>query len=1048
MSTRLKLIAVVLAALAGLLAPAGALAAPAAPAWSATLTAYPTIFAHKTTGDNGSPPGYLLVATDLGGAPTSGEFTIVDTLPSGLSFAISEGAYGSYGTQDIPLTCATSGQTLSCSGGEPALRPGETVHLNIPVKVAAGAFHSVRNEATIEGGGAAAVTAAVDTPVGIGFPAFGLLPGEAGLHGLISNADGSPATQAGSHPYQVSIGMGFPSRTGSGELFAVGGGVRDLTVELPRGMVVNPEAVGTRCIESQLQSQSGCPNDSQVGTLTLVLSPNRDPLTAPTLGLYRMAPPPGVAVEFGAELFEGAYAHMLARLRSDGNYGLSAGIDDISANSASPLLGAEVTLWGNPSDESHDAVRGSCLNGGGACPVDRTDTAFLTLPGSCGGPLATRVWADSWAEPWSLGKGSVASPAIDGCNGPEFEPSFFLQPSTDRADSPIGLSVRLHIPQENDFDGLAQANLRDATIVLPDGLTANLAAAGGLGACSAGEAGLSTEVGQTRLRFTAASATCPAAAKLGTVEIVSPLIDHPLRGAIYLAEPYENPFGSLLAIYLAIDDPQSGIVFKLPGRIEADPGSGRLSVHLEENPELPFEDVRLDFFDGPRSVLRTPVACGTYVAGSVLTPWSSPEGANAAPSDSFAILTTPASGARCPSSEAEAPNRPSFSAGALAPEAGAHSPFVLQLSRGDGSQRLAAVDATLPPGLSGRLAGVRSCSDAQVAAASCPAASEVGTVDVGAGAGSAPLHLSGRAYLAGPYKGAPLSLAVLTPAIAGPFDLGAVVVRVALFVDPRLAQIHAVSDPLPRILQGIPLDVRSLALALDRPNFTLNPTSCDPTSVAALVTSAVGQSVPLTNRFQVGDCARLGFKPRVAVRLLGPTHRGAHPKLRAALIARRGDANLSRAAITLPGTALLDSRRIRDVCDRAAFAADRCPGGSVYGHARAWTPLLDRPLEGPVYLRSGKGRLPDLVASMSGQVNLDLRARLDSARGRLRTTFSALPDVPLSKVVLTLDGGREGLLANTGGLCRGRPRADARLDGQNGKAHDASPAVMTDCPER
>jgi hypothetical protein len=320
-------------------------------------------------------------------------------------------------------------------------------------------------------------------------------------------------------------------------------------------------------------------------------------------------------------------------------------------------------------------------------------------------------------------------------------------------------------------------------------------------------------------------------------------------------------------------------------------------------------------------------------------------------------------------------------------------------------------------------------------------------VDVGAGAGPTPLHLDGEVYLAGPYKGAPLSLAIATPAAAGPFDLGTLVVRVALEVDPKTAQVHAVSDPLPRILRGIPLDIRSLQVQLDRPGFTRNPTSCDPASVAARATATTGQSSPLSSHFQLGRCLRLGFRPSVSVRFFGPTDRGAHPTYRTVIRARPGDANIRRVAVTLPGTELLDYRRIGAICSRAEFAAESCPPGSIRGRAKAWSPLLGRPLEGPVYLRAGKGKLPDLVLALKGQVDVELSARIDSVRGRIRSTFEGLPDVPLRKVMLTMKGGRSGMLVHSGGLCARPRRATASLGAHNSKTHLASPLVKAACRE-
>jgi hypothetical protein len=1041
-----KLLVALLALAAILPATANGALAPA-PAWSITARSMPTRFLPETTGSEAKPPGYLLIATNIGAAATSGGFEISDTLPAGLAFALSKGAYGSYGTSGTELTCGVSGQTVTCDGLEPKLQPGEAISMTIPVKVLPGAASSVVDEASAGGGGAPFAITTTETAIQPEPPPFAILPGSSGLSTTITGADGTEVTQAGSHPYQLSAGIGLPTTTSAGgELLAIGGGVRDLTVDLPRGLIVS-SLTGQRCTEAQLESSStdppGCPDSSQVGTLTVALLLGGGNPNVSILPLYNMVPVAGTPVEFGVEVTEGIYIHMLSQLRSESDYGLSARINDISAKAA--LVGAEVTLWGNPSDQSHDFVRGRCLIVlGGACPVDRTDAAFLSLPNACGRPIAMGARADSWIEPGVFSERRLEGPTLDGCNRLDFEPTISSRPTTRSSDSPSGLDLELRLPQNDRYAGLAEASLRDATLTLPEGLTANPAGADGLGACAPTQIGLLTPVGEDPVQFSGEAASCPDAAKVGTAEVETPLLDYPLAGALYLAEPRQNPFGSLFAIYLAVDDPQSGIVIKLAGRITADPVSGRLTARFAENPELPIAAFRQHFFGGPRALFKTPLGCRTYDVHADLTPWSSPEGADVTSSDSFSI--GPAAG--CPASEADAPNSPWFSAGSVAPRAGAYSPFVLRLTRADGSQRLTTLDLTLPAGLAGRLAGVPDCSDAQIVAASCPATTEVGTVDIAAGAGIMPLHLGGRIYMAGPYKGAPLSLAILTPAIAGPFDLGTVLVRVALYVDSRSTQIHAISDPLPTILQGVPLDIRSLSLRLDRPDLTLNPTSCERMSIPARTVSAQGRIAVLSDRFQVGECSRLGFKPQVAVRLLGPTHRGAHPSFRTTLTARRGDANIRRVAVTLPGTELLDSRHIDAICTAEEFAAERCPAGSIYGYAKGWTPLLDWPLEGPVYLRSSRHKLPDLAASLEGQVQLDLIGRIDSVDGRLRNTFSALPDVPLSKVVVTLKGGRKGLIANTGRLCARKPRASASFYAHNLKTREIDPVVKTDCGKK
>lgn len=609
---------------------------------------------------------------------------------------------------------------------------------------------------------------------------------------------------------------------------------------------------------------------------------------------------------------------------------------------------------------------------------------------------------------------------------------------------------------------LATANLRDAVVKLPPGLTVNPSSAAGLQGCGPAQLGLTTPVGVSPIQTTPDPARCPDASRLGTVEVETPLLDHPLPGAVYLAQPYENPFESLLAIYIAVHDPISGVVLKLAGRVEIGPG-GQLTTSFEENPQLPFEHFRLDFHGGARAPLKTPPTCGRYETTTTLTPWSAPEtGPPATPLDSYEITQAPGGGA-CPTSAGAQPNSPRFAAGTESLLAGAFTPFLLRLSRGDGSQVFRSLTITPPPGLLGKLAGLSYCPEAALAAAaarsgveeqaapSCPASSEVGGVTVGAGAGPAPYHVDGRAYLAGPYRDAPLSLAIVTPAVAGPYDLGTVVVRSALEVDPETAQITVESDPIPTELKGIPVDVRSIAVKVGRSEFTLNPTNCEAMGVTGALTSPLGSVAPLSSRFQVGECGRLKFTPRLSLSLKGKTRRGGNPAFKAVLRMGSGQANIARASVALPRAVLLDQGHIRTVCTRVQYAAAAghgagCPAGSVYGHARAHSPLLDRPLEGPVFLRSSSHELPDLVAALRGQIDVDLSGRIDSVnRGMIRNTFEVVPDAPVSRFVLTMRGGRKGLLQNSANVCRGKHRARVRFVSQSGRVHDSAPPLRGKC---
>ncbi|HYG96769.1 MAG TPA: hypothetical protein VD741_06630, partial [Solirubrobacterales bacterium] len=316
---------------------------------------------------------------------------------------------------------------------------------------------------------------------------------------------------------------------------------------------------------------------------------------------------------------------------------------------------------------------------------------------------------------------------------------------------------------------------------------------------------------------------------------------------------------------------------------------------------------------------------------------------------------------------------------------------------------------------------------------------------VGAGAGATPFHLSGPVWLTGPYKGAPLGLAVAIRAVAGPYDLGTVVVRQALHVDPTTAAVTAVSDPLPSILEGIPLRIRTVDVTIDRPGFTVNPTSCAERRIAGALSSTAGATHQAGVRFQVGDCASLGFGPKLSLRLKGGTKRAAHPRLQAVLRQPAGQANIDRVSVALPRSVFLEQAHIRTVCTRVQYAAGNCPAGSVYGYARAFSPLLDEPLQGPVYLRSSDNKLPDLVASLDGQIHIDLVGRIDSVRGGIRTTFERVPDAPVSRFVLQMKGGKKSLLVNSTNLCRGKHRAAVKMTGQNGKRRSSAPGLRTDC---
>jgi len=870
----------------------------------------------------------------------------------------------------------------------------------------------------------------------------------------VLDKNGFPETRAGAHPYQLIAFMKVHTPIVRG-LYTPTGVLKDLLTELPPGLVGSAAAVPP--CPSRLAEEQRCSGDSQVGRIWVRYAQDVAATSAP---LYRIVAPRGKAASFAGSVNLSRAAFVDASVRTGDDYGITAG--GFNVTSFAQPWAVMVEMWGVPADGGHDADR-SCPDPAGGyglgCASNAPEKPFLTMPSECAGPLTVTSFADAYNSPGEWVDATAELPPVTNCNALEFAPQIEARPTNNVADSPTGLHVDLHVPQNEDPDGVAAPDLRHAAVKLPPGLTLNPSSAAGLEACSPDQFGLTTPVGTTPIHTTPGPARCPAAAKIGTVEVDTPLLEHALPGAVYVATPYENPFGSLLAIYIAVDDPESGVVVKLAGRVEIGP-DGQLTTTFEENPQLPFEDFKLDFFGGPRAALKTPAVCGTFHTESTLTPWSAPEsGPPATPSDTYQVAAAPAA-VSCPTASEQMPNAPRFEAATESPLAGSFSPFVLRLSREDGSQRFGSLTVTPPPGLLGRLAGIPYCSDAGLATAanksgkeeqatpSCPEASRVGSVNVGAGAGPSPYYTQGRAYLAGPYRGAPLSLAIVTPAVAGPYDLGTVVVRSALAIDPYTAQITVKSDPIPSELKGIQLDVRSIVVRMDRSQFTLNPTNCEAMAVGGSLTSTLGQTVPLANRFQVGECGALGFKPKLAFSLEGSTRRTGHPALTAWLRMPAGGANIARAQVSLPRGEFLDQGNLGNVCTQPELAAASCPKRSIYGYAKAWSPLLDRPLEGPVYLGTGYGHvLPDLVAELNGQIRVLLHGKVDSARkGGIRNTFEVVPDAPVSRFMLRLKGGKHyGLIQNSVSLCAKTQRLAARFVGQNGQVAVLHPKIRTTC---
>ncbi len=844
-------------------------------------------------------------------------------------------------------------------------------------------------------------------------------------------------TQAGGHPnlsvsfepdYWLSPQLGLPCQCND---------PKNIDVEFPAGLIGNPHAT-PQCTAAEFIRQS-CPSDSQVGEVTLAANVGGNTVLGPFhLPLFNLVPKPSQAglIAWEIPIFEApVYSVLSARTGSD--YGLNAFTDGVLQRFS--IVSIKQELWGVPAEPANDQYRVGIPNyGGGGEPSGSPLSPFLSNPTTCGGSLVTSMHVLAYDEGETEANSSM--PATTGCDQLSFNPSLSAQPTTDETDSASGLEVDLSVPQQLSPNTPSPSELRAVTVELPEGFSINPNAADGKASCLDAEARFGTED----------EARCPEYSKIGTDTLESSALPAPLPGAIYIGEPQP---GNRYRIFLTADGFATHV--KLAGTVSADPSTGQLTVSFDNLPQSPLTDFNLHFFGSERGLLATPTQCGSYSVHSTFTPWD--ESLASQEATQFFTLVSGPGGTACPSPSR--PFAPSFRAASVSNSAGAHTPFWIELARNDGDQNLSGVSVSPPPGLLATLKGVPYCPDTALMAAassgysglveraapSCPTASQIGVAMAGAGAGSHPVYLPGKVYLAGPYKGAPLSLAVITPAVSGPYDLGDVVVRAAIEVDPATAQITVVSDPLPRILQGIPLRLRSILINLDRSGFTLNPTDCEPFSVGTQVVGDQGAQANLAAPFQVSNCARLPFGPKLSLKLNGGLNRLGHPAIHAVLTTKSGEANNHSVAVTLPKGEILDNAHIGNVCTKVRYAANTCPASSVLGTAEASTPLLDQPLKGTVYLRSG-ARLPDLAIDLKGQIDVELVGHIDTANGgALRTTFENVPDALVSSFSLDLAGGSKGLLQNSHSLCVSPKRATVKMTGQNGAVVIVMPRLQVSC---
>jgi hypothetical protein len=927
---------------------------------------------------------------------------------------------------------------------------------------------------------------------------FGPKPGTEGFSVRATGAGVVPPSKpgeagAGEHPASLSAKIALK---GAGKY--TDGDLRDLHLDLPPGLLLNPTAL-EECSATAFHtprsspyetSASGesCPLASQIGTLTVRSGANA--ATARSFGLFSLTDPYGRLVAFGASPY-GIPVVLNAHVR-EADAGITLDLEGLSE--AIDFATLEITIWGTPWAYEHDGERGNCLNEqepvspygspttfgpfkAGSCAVgspeyfEDHEHAYLTLPTTpCAAPLSFSLALASWQG----GEAEATAQATDGeghtttlreCRTHLTIPK--VQLTTERAASGTGLVFDLAVNSGGGIlnpAGIARPAIANSVITLPEGLTINPSLGSGLGVCSEAqfaEEGVDTAPGEG----------CPADSKIGAVEVQGMLgLAEPLKGAVYLAKPYSNPSDSLIALYMLARNPRRGLFQRSAGVLEPDPKTGALVATFEDLPRLLYTNFTLTLREGQRAALASPPACGKYATDVALASWAAPNSFSH-DSTSYFLIDQGADGGGCPGSPA--PFSPELQAGSQNPVAGAYSPFDLHMTRADTDQEITSYSATFPPGLTGKLAGIPPCPDAAIAAAagrtgaeelespSCPAASSVGHTLAGYGVGGALAWAPGGLYLAGPYHGAPLSIVAIDSALVGPFDLGVVIVRSAIRIDPQTARASidsSGSDPIPHILEGIPLHLRDIRVYVDRPGFTLNPTRCDPLASESLLTGAGADpfdpaddlSATSSDRFQVLGCAGLGFGPKISLKLTGKgaTKRGRFPGLRAEVTERPGDANIGAAIVTLPHAEFFAQSQFRAICQRPDFEADSCPAESIYGHAAAWSPLLAEPLEGPVYLRANPARsLPDLVAALRGDggIAIDVVGQIDSLRGAMRGSFEVLPDAPASKFVLTLEGGKRGLLQNSEDLCVSPGYALAKLAGQNNVATSRWVRMGNDC---
>jgi len=938
-------------------------------------------------------------------------------------------------------------------------------------------------------------SAAIVAALGVAVPFAGASTAQAyeitNFKAEILKQDGSFETQAGDHPYQGIIQFDTKRTPPNGTLSGGNneGETKTIRVDTPPGLVPNPASV-PECQQAELVANN-CPVASQIGTTVLRLSKDfntggtpgsaTNPFGLPlgtrgdvllTVGLYNMVPNANQLARFSFNPTEpgprstGHIVDIEGAMRPSDN-GLYFTINDVTRPTAEEpgnptLTGSTLTFWGEPGDATHDAQRGAAnlrlltLNGGTPLPpalagalgpggaiagrgprtgdLDR-NVAFLNSPTACLGPQTATLTLDSYAGERRTRDFLVAKDTngvktgLEGCDQVPFSSTTTFGVSSMQRDAPTPLAVQLDVPQTNDINTLATAHVKKVAVQLPPGMTISPSAANGLEACTDAQFGKGTD----------AAIACPASSRLGAVKITSPVLRNALDGSVYVGQPLP---GNRYRLFVNADG--YGASIRLVGTVTPDPVTGQVSAVFDDNPQLPFSQFRLDFDGGNDAIIASPQACGVTTGSGTLTPWS---GTAASTTNSSLDVQNCAGN----------PFSPVFGSVQYNRVSGKYAPLTVGFARPDGDQFLSSLKATLPAGMTAKIKGVTQCSEAQVAAEACPESSRIATVRVKAGPGGAPYALTGKAYLTGSYKGGAFGSVAVVRAVAGPYDLGNVVVRQALRVDPETAQVTVDSDPLPQIKEGIVLRLRDLILDVDRQNFLRNPTSCGSKAIASTITGINGATAAPNTGVSFTDCKNLPFRPKIALKFGNKTQmkKDRHPQVVAKVTQFESEAGIKSTSVTLPKQVALQASNAQALCEKADAAKDQCPKTSIVGSATAKTTILNRDLTGPVYFVKGTrttaagkevATLPTLYVPLSGEARVNLRAVTSVSKDRLVTTFPAIPDQPITSFELKIDGGKNGIIAATTNLCTAKAKAISRFTGHNGKkAPTRTTKIATAC---